>query len=439
MKIAIIGAGFTGLSAAFELLKKGHEVVIFEENSLPGGLALGYKKPGWDWSLEKYYHHWFTNDKSILSLAKEINFEVITKRPKTSVYIKDRIFQLDSPSSVLLFPLLSFAQRIRMSAVLGFLRFNPFWKPLEQYKAAKILPKLMGKKAYELIWEPLFINKFGNYSNTISLAWFWARINKRTPSLAYPKGGFLEFSKTLTKEIEKRGGKFYFDTKVVELRSGKGSEIKFQRSGESRQKRGSPEAAKLETDNYDIIIVTLSSFLFMKIAPQLPKSYKEKLRQLKSLGATNLVLRLSKPFFKDNTYWLNVCDKKAPVMAIVEHTNYMDKKNYNQETLLYLGNYKATDDKNYLMTKEEMLKQFDPFLKRLNPNYDKSIIGYELFKNPFAQTIISVNYSKIIPPFKTPLKNVFLANMEQVYPWDRGTNYAVEYGKKVIKEIFSDA
>jgi len=35
MKIAIIGAGFTGLSAAFELLKKGHEVVVFEENSLP--------------------------------------------------------------------------------------------------------------------------------------------------------------------------------------------------------------------------------------------------------------------------------------------------------------------------------------------------------------------------------------------------------------------
>ena len=55
------------------------------------------------------------------------------------------------------------------------------------------------------------------------------------------------------------------------------------------------------------------------------------------------MLRLKKPFFKDNTYWLNVCDKTAPVMAIVEHTNYMDKKYYNDEHLLYLGNYKPAE------------------------------------------------------------------------------------------------
>lgn len=428
MKIAIIGAGFTGLSAALELLKKGHEVVVFEADSLPGGLALGYKEKGWQWSLEKHYHHWFTNDKTILSLAKELNFEVIIRRPKTSVFINNNTYQLDSPRSVLLFPLISFVERLRMSALIGFLRFDPFWKPLEHYKASKILPKFMGRKAYEMIWEPLFINKFGNYANSISLAWFWARIKKRTPSLAYPKGGFLEFSKALTKAVEKKGGKVVFETKVVELKETDKVSLVLQ-----------PKLGKEYKESFDKVIVTLSSFLFMGIAPQLPTAYKEKLRQIKSLGATNLVLRLNKPFFKDNTYWLNVCDKTAPVMAVVEHTNYMDRKNYNQETLLYLGNYKATDDRNYLMTKEEMLKQFDPFLKRINPHYAKTLIGYELFKNPFAQMIISVNYSKIVPSFRTPLKNVFLTNMEQVYPWDRGTNYAVELGQKVVKKILRDA
>jgi len=77
-----------------------------------------------------------------------------------------------------------------MSAVIGFLRIDPFWKPLERYKASEVLPKLMGKKPFEMIWEPLFINKFGNFANNISLAWFWARIKKRTPALAYPKGDF---------------------------------------------------------------------------------------------------------------------------------------------------------------------------------------------------------------------------------------------------------
>jgi hypothetical protein len=85
-----------------------------------------------------------------------------------------------------------------------------------------------------------------------------------------------------------------------------------------------------------------------------------------------------------------------------------------------------------------MLEMFDPYLRKINPNYAKTIIDYKLFKNPFAQPIVPVNYSKIIPGLTTPLKNVFLANMEQVYPWDRGTNYAVELGQRVARKIISN-
>ncbi len=421
MKIAIIGAGFTGLAAAHALAKQNHEVVVFEKDSLPGGLAIGYQEKNWEWSLEKHYHHCFTNDKSILQLAKEIDYEMLVKRPKTSVFVKNKIYQLDSPITVLKFPLLTLFERLRMSATIGFLRIDPFWKPLERHKSSDILPKLMGKKAFEMIWEPLFINKFGKFAKNISLAWFWARIKKRTPSLAYPKGGFLEFAKALTEKIEQNGGKFYFNTEVVELSSNVKPEIKFLRIGNS----------KLEIENYDAVIVTLPSFIFLKLAPILPKDYREKLEKLQSLGATNLILRLKKPFFKDNTYWLNVCDKNAPVMAIVEHTNYMDKKYYGGENLVYLGNYKSPDDAYFKMTKEEMLKKFDSYLKKINPGYAKNIIAYELFKSPFAQPVIPINYSKIIPPFRTPFKNIFLANIEQVYPWDRGTNYAVELGQEI--------
>src|SRR5262249_50250987 len=120
---------------------------------------------------------------------------------------------------------------------------------------------------------------------------------------------------------------------------------------------------------------------------------------------------------------------------IVEHTNFMDKKYYNNEHIVYLGNYLASDDPKYLMDKEEKLKLFDLFLKKINPEYRKNLISYELFKAPFAQPIIPVNYSKMIPPMNTPLKNVYLANIEQVYPWYRGTNYAVELGEKVAKLI----
>ena len=423
MKIAIIGAGFTGLSAAYELTKQNHEVVVFEKDQEPGGLAVGYKEKNWEWSLEKHYHHCFTNDKSILNLAKEINHEMFIKRPKTSVFVGNKIYQLDSPITVLLFPLLSVFERLKMSAVIGFLRIDPFWKPLERYKASEILPKLMGKKPFEMIWEPLFINKFGNFANNISLAWFWARIKKRTPALAYPKGGFLELARALVKKIEKNGGKVLFETEILELKE-KGQLVIRTKSDE-------------KTAVFDKVIVTLPSFLFLKIAPTLPMDYQEKLKKLQSIGATNLIIRLKKPFFKDNTYWLNVCDKNAPVMAIVEHTNYMDKKYYDGESIVYLGNYKSPDDAYFKMTKEEMLKKFNSYLEKINPDYSQNIIGYQLFKSSFAQPIIPINYSKILPSCKTPLENVFLANIEQVYPWDRGTNYAVELGIKAASLISS--
>lgn len=424
MKIAVIGSGFTGLSASYHLLKNNHQVTIFEKESLPGGLALGFKSKNWQWSLEAYYHHLFTNDKSILNLAKEINYEVVTQRPKTSIYTDGTCTQLDSPKHLLSFSKLSFLEKIRMGLVLGILRYNPFWKILESTRASEFLPKFMGSNAYQMIWEPQLVNKFGDYASEISMSWFWARIKKRTSSLIYPAGGFLSFAKALVEHIEKNGGKFLFDTDVKEITGEKNVQVKF-----------SIENQKVKIENYDAVIVTLPSLNFIKIAQNLPKKYINNLKNLKGLGANNLVLRLKKPFLQDGTYWLSICDKKSPIMAIVEHTNFMNKKYYDNEHLVYLGNYLSIFDPRYKMTKEQLLKSYHPFLKKINNNYDKTLIDYHLFNTPFAQPIIPVNYQKIMPSFVTPLKNVYLANIQQIYPWDRGTNYAVELGEKISELI----
>ena len=63
MRIAIIGAGFGGMAAAYDLKKAGHEITIYESADYVGGLASGFKEPHWDWFVEKFYHHWFQSDK----------------------------------------------------------------------------------------------------------------------------------------------------------------------------------------------------------------------------------------------------------------------------------------------------------------------------------------------------------------------------------------
>jgi protoporphyrinogen oxidase len=425
MKIAIIGAGFTGLSAAYQLVKDGHDVTVFEKDPQPGGLAIGYQEKAWDWSLEKHYHHWFTNDHFVLNLAKEINFPVAIKTPKSSFYIDGKQYKFDSPKSILTFPKLPFLDKFRMAAVFAIVfRINPFWKPLEKYQMQTIVPKLIGKRAYNMLWKPQLVNKMGIYADRISLVWFWARIKKRTTSLAYPEGGFLHFAQALVSAIEKKGGKVLFNIAVSEL-----ADNKSQTTLSWETNKG-----KKQTETFDKTIVTVPSFLFLKITPQLPESYRSSLVKLQGLSATNLVLRLKKPFFKDDTYWLSICDNNAPIMAIIEHTNFMDKAHYNNEHVLYIGNYAFTNDK-LDWDKSKILKTYDPYLKKINPDYQKNLIDYEFFKAPFAQPIVPMNYSKMLPAMKTPLPNVYLANIEQVYPWDRGTNYAVQLGEKVAKMI----
>jgi protoporphyrinogen oxidase len=288
------------------------------------------------------------------------------------------------------------------------------------------LPKTLGKKGYQLIWEPLFKNKFGPFAGNVSLAWFWARIKKRTPSLAYPEGGFLNFANHLVEEINKKDDSVKFNSEVLKVIQDKKVTVEVK------------ENAKVVKYEFDKVIFTTPSNLFLKLASGLPYDYKEKFSKLHTLGATNLIIRLKKPFFYDNTYWLSICDLKSPIMAIVEHTNYMDKKYYNNEHIVYLGNYMPNYSSRFRMNKDDVLKLFDPYLKKINPDYKNNLIGFELFKDPFAQPVISTNYSKIIPKFNTPFENIYLANIDQVYPWDRGTNYAVELGEKIADHILNE-
>ena len=187
MKVAIIGAGFTGLAAAYKLSKDGIKVTVFEREDKPGGLAIGFKEPGWKWAIEKHYHHWFTSDWPIRNLADEIETKLIFKRVKTSTLYKGSIYQLDSPPNLLKFPHLSVVDRFRTGLVIAYLRYLSSWKPLEGRKSEEFIRKYMGDKSWQVLWEPLYRSKFRYYANDIPKSRFLARIKKRSALLGYPE------------------------------------------------------------------------------------------------------------------------------------------------------------------------------------------------------------------------------------------------------------
>jgi protoporphyrinogen oxidase len=272
-----------------------------------------------------------------------------------------------------------------------------------------------------VLWEPLFKGKFGKRVGDVSAAWFWARIKKRSASLGYPIGGFDALAWGICKLIQQHGGQIVFKAPV---------------SGIKESHNELAVIAGNKTHLFDKIVSTLPFSSLAKVVTGFPSAYVKRISKLPHVAATNLVLSLKRRFFADGTYWLNINEANFPVLAVVEHTAFVDKKYYNDDHLIYVGNYLETSHKHYKCTKSDLMKEYLPFLRKVNPEFEKSWIKKTyLFKDAFAQPIHPLNYSKSMPSMKTPIDGLFTANMQQVYPWDRGTNYAVEMGEKVAKLV----
>jgi protoporphyrinogen oxidase len=433
MNIAVVGAGIAGLTAAYDLSRNGHSVTVYEAADRVGGLSAGFKDEGWDWSLERYYHHFFANDQAVISLIEELGLgdKLLFPRPITSNWHEGGIYQHDSPLSALKLPIISWPAKIRYGLTGVYLKFTRNWCPLERHTAHEWLRRYMGREAYETLWQPLLIGKFGDYYKEVNMAWFWARVYKRTSCLGSFVGGFQAFVDALAERVSAQGGTIRLNTRVQEIIPAEGG--------------GSQVRTVEEQRSYDTVIVTVGPGLMASLAPHLPPDYLSQLRELKSMGAVALILALKQQLMK-RTYWLNLPARSPdqgqnefPFMALVEHTNYLSPEHYGGDHLVYCGDYVKPEHRYLTMSQEELLATFMPALKKINPAFEPSWVRSSwLFRDEYAQPVPSVGHSANIPSLRTPVPGLYYASMSQVYPWDRGSNYAVEMGRQVAEIVHLD-
>ncbi len=430
-QVAIIGAGIGGMSAAYDLAKAGKRVTIFEAADHVGGLAAGFKEPHWDWTVERFYHHWFHSDEHILGLIDELGWseQVLFPKPVTVMYYQGKFYPFDSIPAALMYPGLGWGiNKIRFGLVGLYLRLTSNWKPLETTTVDAWMRKWAGDKVYESMWEPMMIGKFGEeYAKDVNMAWLWARLHARTTRLGTFEGGFQVFADKFAERLRDIGVKIKLKTRVTEIKKTIDDQVTI-RTGDGQD------------HVFSQILVTTSPGLLARLAPGLPESYLEGLLSLKSMGAVVMVLSVKHQLSREGYYWYNIPKSAGfPFLSLVEHTNFLKPEYFGGDHILYIGDYLPQDHENFDLTKEEIEAKFLPHLSKFNPDFSPEWVKKTwLFRTKYAQPVPLVNHSKNIPEIQTPVPGLYFASMSQVYPWDRGTNFAVEIGRRAAGMMIQD-
>ena len=427
-QVAIIGGGFTGLAAAYELTKQGIKVCVHEGAAEIGGLASAFDVQGE--KLDRFYHHWFTNDQHVMQLIEELGLsdKVSINPTNTGVYYANNFFKLSTPWDLLNFTPLPFLDRIRLGLLALRARRVKNWQELEDKTAAEWLKQLGGEKVYQVIWEPLLKGKFGPVAEQISAVWFWNKLKLRGGSrgkggeerLAYFKGGFVALAEALAERIQAQGGKVITNSKVAII--------------QPAAKRWQISSSTGES-TVDHVIVTTALPIFADIIQDWASSdYLASLRRINYLANVCLVLQLKHSL--SNTYWLNVNDPSFPFVGVIEHTNFELPESYAGRHIVYLSKYLPHTDVLYQMNANQMLDYALPYLQKMFPALQRDwVLDHHLWKARWSQPVVEKHYSRLIPAEQGPKPGLHLCSMAQIYPEDRGTNYAIREGRSIGKRL----
>ena len=435
MKIAVLGAGVAGLVAALRLTEAGHTVDVYERWPGLGGQAATLDV-GQGHLLERYYHHLFSTDRHIAALYDELGMQDELEWISSSVaYFADgRQWPFVTPMDLLRFKPLPPLARVRLgAAVLAIQRGPGNPAPFERITARKWIERYMGRDAYRALWGPLLRGKFGERADDVAMVWLQNKFRLRRgddaaeEKLGYPRHSWELLFQALQAKIEARGGRVLSDRPAARLEPGfivtPGAPNSFRKGHDPR------EFETLAPERYDAVLATVPSDVFEQLAAPglVPEAYLAKLRGIEYFTALCLLLELDREF--SPFYWTNVADPELPFVGLIEHANFLDPARYGGRRFFYVANYLPHGHELLGLEADEVLARYEPGLRKVNPAFSRDWVRTAWrFTEPAAQPIVTPGYARRLPPLGTPAAGLVLANTTQVYPEDRGTNYAVRLG-----------
>ncbi len=399
MKVCIIGGGLTGLVAA-HTLAGDVAIDLFEEQPFLGGCLSSYTIG--DFSIERYYHHCFSRDTSLLSLLENMGLmgRLEWRNASTGYFAGGRVYPLTTPVEILKYPFLSLTDKARLG-LLTLRARSLSTAELDTVPAEEYIRKTLGDRIYTSFFEPLLNAKFGENKGEVSAAWLVSRIAIRSDRgaggerLGYLNGGFSQLIDALAGSIQKKGGGIHTRTPVVSTR----------RAGSSWEVNGTP---------YDAVISTVPPQELERIGGPATVAIRYQ-------GAACVTLGLSREA-TGGIYWLNMKDP-APYGAVVAHTNFIPYTRYGCN-IVYLASYFTGS-----LPQDTESRMIADFCRRFSVQKDE-ILWNRMAVDHFAGPVYTLGYRAKIPAYEHG--GLFMAGMFSGpnYP-ERSMDGAVRAGLEV--------
>jgi protoporphyrinogen oxidase len=442
VRIAVLGAGVAGLVAAYRLTQAGHVVDVYERWPGLGGQAATLDV-GEGHLLERYYHHLFSTDRHIAALYDELGMpdELEWLSSSVAYFSQGRQWPFVTPMDLLRFKPLPPLARVRLGAVvLGIQRGPGDPARFENVTARAWIERYMGRHAWRALWGPLLRGKFGERADDVAMVWLQNKLRLRRgddaseEKLGYPKRSWEPLFTELRERIEAGGGRVLIDRPAARLAPGfvvtPGAPGSFRRGLDPREFETLPE------ERYDAVLSTLPSDVMDEVVTGdlLPDAYRAQLRGIEYFTALCLLIELDRRF--SPFYWTNIGDDALPFVGLIEHTNLMGAERYGGRRFLYVANYLPRGHELLDLDADGVLERYTPGLQAVNPAFSRAWVKrLWLHREPAAQPIVTVGYRAKIPALKTPVRGLVLANTTQIFPEDRGTNYAVRLGDQAARAL----
>jgi protoporphyrinogen oxidase len=407
--------------------------------------------PGGD-RLEHYYHHLFTTDREIVALYDELGMpDAVEWLPSSvAVFAEGRQLPFTGPLDLLRFRPLSVRGRVRLGAgVLALQRRARDVRPFEGITAREMVVSRLGAEAWEVLWGPLLRGKFGARAEEVSAAWLWSKLTlrrrmegegTRRELLGYPRGGW----QPLLDALAGRSGRVLTDTPARRvLRDGGSLAVEAGAAGSFRRGHDPERFEAAGRESYDAVVATVPSDVFLalldpSLREEVGDAYAGRVASVEYQAALCLVLELDRRF--SPYYWTNVADPALPFIGLIEHTNLVSPARYGERRFLYVANYVERGDPLLELGAEALLEHYLAGLRAVNPGFEPAWVrGMRVYREPAAQPVVTPGYRERMPALRTPARGLVLANITQIYPEDRGTNYSVRLGTQAAEAVLGGA